>query len=243
MTERNAPIPVYYQIECYIRQLIDGKQLAFGQQIPTERELTERFHVARMTVRQAMTNLVNEGVLVREKGRGTFVARHDEKLEKPLITVNGFSEDIQQRGLHPTSELIDFQMIKADQQMAERFDQQPGFPLFRIKRLRRADNEALAIDTSFIPCSVAPELSAQEMAHSLYEYLQTQANHTIDYAQQSFEAVLVPEEAAQLLKIPEKSPILLIRRLTVSTAGVRLEYTESLYRADRYTFTMTLPHR
>lgn len=242
MIDRQSPVPVYYQIEQYLKKLIDQKQLKAGEQIPTERELTERFQVSRMTVRQALSNLVNAGVLIRIKGKGTFISG-DQKIEKQLNSVNGFSEDMRLRGLNPTSKLLEFKQILADERTSGFLGVDVGDPIFIIKRIRRANHESLAIDTSFVPSAIVPNLTAADMEHSLYDYFEQKLGLAIDHAEQSFEAVLVSKKEAELLEIPENLPILLIGRLTFSRSGERLEYTQSLYRADRYKFTLSIPRR
>ncbi|WGI63589.1 GntR family transcriptional regulator [Escherichia coli] len=107
--DKQSPIPMYHQImENLKKQIVDGT-LAPATLIPSEREYADRFGISRMTVRQALSNLVNEGYLYRQKGKGTFVSR--KKFEQPLQGLTSFTEDMRQRGLKASSQLIDFKKV------------------------------------------------------------------------------------------------------------------------------------
>ncbi len=100
MIDKNSPIPIYYQLELQIRQFIESEQLQPGDILPSEREFTEKYNISRMTVRQAINNLVSEGLLYRQKGKGTFIA--EQKFEQDLSGLTSFSEDMKNPGLpHP----------------------------------------------------------------------------------------------------------------------------------------------
>ena len=109
MLDKQSPIPMYVQIEDYLKNQILQGDFVIGVAIPSERELTDTFGVSRMTVRQSITNLVNEGLLYREKGRGTYVAT--PKIEQPLSGLTSFTEDMLSRGMKPSNKLISFEKM------------------------------------------------------------------------------------------------------------------------------------
>src|SRR3954471_13942573 len=111
MINKNSPIPIYYQLEGYIKELIENGELQPGDVLPPEREYAEKYQISRMTVRQAFTQLVNEGYLYRLQGKGTFIA--ERKIEKPLQGITSFTEDMKARGLTPGSQLINFKIVPA----------------------------------------------------------------------------------------------------------------------------------
>ncbi|GGL62338.1 GntR family transcriptional regulator [Sporolactobacillus putidus] len=240
MIDRRSPVPMYYQIEKYIEDLIENKNLKQGDRIPSEREFTEQFQVSRMTVRQAVMDLVNAGILLRRKGKGTFVSGQ-RKIEKSLNGLSGFSEDMINRGMKPDSKLLDFQKIRPPASVVKRLSLGEGEEVYAIKRTRLADDRPMAIETTFIPASLVPGLTRQASNQSLYDYIEKECGLTIDHADQSLEAVLVTAAEAAILDVPKGSPVLLIERCAYLAGGKTLEYTRSLYRADRYKFMIRLP--
>ncbi|RYL90324.1 GntR family transcriptional regulator [Sporolactobacillus sp. THM7-4] len=242
MLDRKSPVPMYYQIEKYIKNLIENKNLQPGDLIPSERELTDQFHVSRMTVRQAIMDLVNMGILVRHKGKGTFVSGSG-KVEKPLHGFSGFTEDMIRRGMKPDSRMLEFNKMVPPGKIARHLSLQKGEDVYTIKRTRTADGIPMAVETTFIPVSLVPELTEEAANHSLYDYIEKEAGLVIDHAEQSLEASLVSAEEASLLDVPHGSPVLLIERLTYLAGGRPVELTKSLYRADRYKFLIHLPRK
>ncbi|MCQ2009068.1 GntR family transcriptional regulator [Sporolactobacillus sp. STSJ-5] len=240
MIDRKSPVPMYYQIEQYIEQLIENRNLKSGDQIPSEREFTDQFHVSRMTVRQAVMNLVHSGVLIRIKGKGTFVSDQN-KIEKSLLGLNGFSEDMISRGMKPGSIMLSFTRVCASVKVADHLALDEHDDVFEIKRTRLADDEPMAIETSYIPVKMVPNLTEEQVSPSLYQYIERQCGLPFDHAIQSIEASVVTAEEAKVLDIPKGSPILLIERCSYLKNGCPIELTKSLFRADRYKFMATLP--
>src|SRR5450432_2399049 len=145
---RKGPVPRYYQLKEIMRERIGTGEWKPGDLIPSERELSEQYGISRMTARQAITELVNEGLFYREQGKGTFVSRH--KITQQLIHLTGFTEDISARGQRPGTKVISAAMHVADEVIAEKLHINPGTPIFRLQRLRLADEEPLAIELSQI---------------------------------------------------------------------------------------------
>src|SRR5579884_2027130 len=139
---RKSPLPRYYQLKEIMREKIRSGEWKPGDLIPSERELGETYGISRMTARQAITELVNEGVFYREQGKGTFVTRN--KITQQLMTLTGFTEDISARGQHPSTKVLSAGMDVADAETAERLRIQPNDPIFCLQRLRLADGEPLA---------------------------------------------------------------------------------------------------
>src|SRR6266480_6637171 len=138
---RNSPLPRYYQLKEIMRERIRTGEWKPGDLIPSERELGEKYGISRMTARQAITDLVNEGLFYREQGKGTFVSRH--KITQQLIRLTGFTEDIRARGQRPGAKVLSARMVPADETTAERLRIKPGLLICRLNRLRLADEEPL----------------------------------------------------------------------------------------------------
>lgn len=110
---KHSPVPIYHQIEEQLKAMIDKGELQPDMLLPSEREYSETFGISRMTVRQALSNLVSQGYLYRQKGKGTFVSK--QKIKQPLQGLTSFSEDMKSRGRKPSSKLLRFEIIKADE--------------------------------------------------------------------------------------------------------------------------------
>jgi len=232
---RASPLPRYYQLREIIREKITSGHWAEGEVIPSERELGEQYGLSRMTVRQSVMDLVKEGYLYREQGRGTFVAR--PKITQQLSKLTGFTEDMQSRAQSTTTKVLGREMWAADEITAEKLRIKPGQPLFRVKRLRLTEAEPLALETSFISFIGCENLLEEDLEHnSLYHLLETKYGLPPLEAEQELEAGLAHESEAALLKIMAGGPVLLIRRTTYTERNQPLEYASSVYRGDKYRF-------
>ena len=232
---RASPLPRYYQLREIIREKITSGHWAEGEVIPSERELGEQYGLSRMTVRQSVMDLVKEGYLYREQGRGTFVAR--PKITQQLSKLTGFTEDMQSRAQSTTTKVLGREMWAADEITAEKLRIKPGQPLFRVERLRLTEAEPLALETSFISFIGCENLLEEDLEHnSLYHLLETKYGLPPLEAEQELEAGLAHESEAALLKIMAGGPVLLIRRTTYTERNQPLEYASSVYRGDKYRF-------
>lgn len=238
MINKNSPVPIYHQLEEYIKQQIDNGLLKEEAVIPSEREFAERFQISRMTVRQAINNLVSEGYLKRQKGKGTFVAK--KKVEQELQGMTSFTEDMQSRGMTPSSTLLSFQIIPADQNTASDLKIDQNASIYKIKRIRLADGAPMALETAYIPVEVVPGLTEENSNLSLYQYIEENLSLSISEATQEIEASVANNDDAEALAITEGDPILLIERTSYLENGMPFELVKSTFRADRYRFVHTM---
>lgn len=208
------------------------QQSSRGAQLPTERTLSERFQVARETLRRCLSELEDEGLLQRKQGLGTFVMDQAIVKEARLLS---FSEEMRQRGLTPSSRLLSTRSSPAGAKLAQRLKIVPGSPVLEVRRLRLADEEPMALETVYLAQSRLPGLDASALAHgSFYELLAEKYGLQVHRASQQIEATVLNEEEAALLGVAPFSPSLLVERSTQSPQGELIEYAKSLYRADRY---------
>ncbi len=170
MIDKQSPIPIYHQLEEYIKQLIESGILKPDEAIPSEREYSEQYQISRMTVRQALNNLVNDGYLYRQKGRGTFVNK--QKVEQKLQGLTSFTEDMKERGMVPSSRLISFEIIPAEPQLARKLDIKENTPVYEIKRVRMADNLPMALETTCLPANLVKGLTEEIINKSLYQHIE-----------------------------------------------------------------------
>lgn len=234
IVDKQSAIPIYVQIEELLRERIVQGTYPVNSLIPSERDLSAQFGVSRMTVRQALLNLVKEGYLYREKGRGTFVA--EEKMEQPLNGLTSFTEDMKARGFVPGTKLIGFSKVKPDAQIAAKLGLAEEALVYKIIRIRYADNTPMAIERSFLPVGLLPELTEEALQGSLYAYIEQQAHLVIGQATQRMEAALAKLDDAEYLQISLPSAVVLIERISMLDDGRPFEVVRSTYRADRYKF-------
>ncbi|OLP65329.1 HTH-type transcriptional repressor YvoA [Bacillus pumilus] len=236
--DKQSPIPMYHQIMENLKKQIEDGTLAPDTLIPSEREYAERFGISRMTVRQALSNLVNEGYLYRQKGKGTFVSR--EKFEQPLQGLTSFTEDMRQRGLKASSELLDFNKIACPAHLFSSLQLADSDAVFELKRIRFANDEPMAIETSYIPEKFAGTLTKEHLTGSLYEYIENHTGLAIAHATQELEANVATKGEAHLLSITTGAPVLSITRTTYLQNDLPFEYVLSVYRGDRYKLIHTM---
>ncbi|GGE15840.1 hypothetical protein GCM10011571_16830 [Marinithermofilum abyssi] len=142
MIDKSSPVPIYYQLEEHIKSQIEKGELKPGDCLPSEREYSEKYGISRMTVRQAINNLVSDGYLIRQKGKGTFVS--ERKFEQKLSELTSFTEDMKARGLKPDSKLLQFEIIPSDDAIATQLSIKRHDPVYQIRRIRLADGVPMA---------------------------------------------------------------------------------------------------
>lgn len=238
MIDKNSPIPIYHQLEENIRELIETGQLKAGDVLPSEREYAEVNGISRMTVRQAITNLVNDRLLYRVKGKGTFVM--EKKFEQSLQGLTSFTEDMKARGMESSNKLLDFEIIPADLKLAKELGIQEHGPVYEIKRIRSAQNIPMALERTYISANLIKGITEEIVEDSLYDYIENTLQLKIANGFQVIEASLANEEEVKHLEIPKDSPILIMQRTTNLDDQTVFEIVKSSYRADRYKFMIDL---
>lgn len=191
-----------------------------------------------MTARQAVMELVNEGLLYRVQGLGTFVA--EAKVHQGTGRLTSFTEDMRERGMEASSEVLGVEEESAGPVVARMLRMDPGDRIVRVRRVRNADGKPMALETSHLAYETAKGISELDLSRlSLYEELR-KVGISPAGAEQSYEAVLVNEAESKRLGVPVGSPALLIERVTFDTEERPFEYVKSVYRGDRYRITTRL---
>jgi GntR family transcriptional regulator len=208
------------------------ESLNVGQAIPSERQLTQELGVSRLTVRAALDELVRDGYLDRRHGSGTYVT--EPKIAQPL-TLTSFSEEMRRRGMVPGSRTLELTITSAGARLARRLQVSPEEPLVRVKRLRLADAEPMAMEVLHIPEALVPGLTKADFEdHSFYELLAERYEIVIGSGTQTIEPTVTNEEESEVLGVPLHTPAFLFERTTVSESGRIVEFVRSIYRGDRY---------
>ena len=228
------PSPLYLQLQQLIRDAIAADVIARGDAIPAERDLATDYGVSRITVRKAIEGLVEEGLLTRRRGAGTFVAG---RVEKSFSKLSSFTEDMIARGRVPSSAWISRNtgIVSPEESMA--LSLSPGEPVYRFQRLRCADDVPMALELSTMAGFSLPSIDV--VGTSLYEAL-TQTGHRPVRALQRLRAVPFGTDHARMLGVDPGSPGLLIERRGFLRDGRVVEFTRSYYRGDSYDFVAEL---
>jgi len=241
MLDRGSPVPLYYQLKEIFRSWIsDGKFDSDGR-FPSESELQERFGVSRMTVRRALSELVHEGFLVREQGRGSFVVK--PRMQEQLTRLTSFTEEMQRRGLLTESKILNFEIV-IDEEVAQKMEIPADEELVRLQRVRLVEGEPIALQTNFVRRRFCPGLAEHGLiGGSLYETLEVVYGLHLERALQTVEAKPADQYEAKLLGLGVGQPVLFFNRLTYLRDGTPIEYVCSTYRGDRYRLTTELMRR
>jgi GntR family transcriptional regulator len=240
----NSPLPRYYQIQQNILELIQSNLLRAGDALPSERELSEMYAVNRMTLRQAITELCNQGVLRREHGVGTFVT--EKNTATPFIpAVTGFSERFRSAGRRPTSRVITREVVPANPLVAEHLRLETKTPVISLVRLRLIDDEPLMLEKSFLPYETYPELLDEDFnVQSLYTILAERYGVHIVETEQTLEPTLLTAQEGELFNLKSGLPAMLVSISAYSFNHQPVEFSKSVIRGDRcrYYFAVNTPN-
>jgi GntR family transcriptional regulator len=235
----NAPDLKYQQLRAELLTMI-REQLAVGDPLPTERALMSRYGVSRSTVRAAIRDLIEQGVVWRRHGSGTYVS-DARMLGKPLGQLSSFTEDMRSRGLEPGAKVLDARLTESTVSIARDLGLPPGTPVWSIHRLRFANNEPIMIERVRVPADVAPALASNDLSGSLYAIFEETYDLVVQRASQRMRPTVLRTGEADLMQLPAGSPAMHIRRVGFSGNGDRaIERADSIYRGDRYEFTLNV---
>jgi GntR family transcriptional regulator len=227
-------LPLYQQLQRKLRLAIENRVLGADDALPPERDLAEELNVSRITVRKAIDGLVEEGLLIRKQGSGTFVTN---RVEKNFAKLTSFSEDMRARGRKPRSVWLDRAAGTVTPGESLTLRSSPGTPVYRFSRIRYADDAPMALEYATVLSDCLPSVESVET--SLYEALERTGNRPVR-ALQRLRAVLLTAEQAQLLKAQEKDAGLLVERVGFLKDGRAVEFSQSFYRGDIYDFVAEL---
>ena len=224
---------MFEQVRTMLESAIARGELTPHHRIPSERELSGALGASRMTIRQAILEMIADGSLYTRSGKGTYVA--ERKIEQPLQRLTSFTQDTLARGLVPSSRVLAQELLPAPLEIAQALGIPPGQEIVRLRRLRFADERPVALETSHLSHALCPGILEADLAvTSLYEVLDRRCSIVLRSAKQTIEASEPSAEERQLLELPERVPVLRIHRLTSAEDGRIVEFVRAVYRGDRY---------
>lgn len=229
--------PRYAQLRRRLQAAIAEGVLAPAASLPPERELAEITGLSRVTVRKAMQDLVDKGVIIQRQGSGSFVREQPARVEQSLLNLTSFSEDMAQRGWQTHSVWLERGVMRGTERECAALGLEPGSQVARIYRLRAADGRPLALERAALPLSMLP--NPLEVETSLYEVLARDGHRPVR-AVQRFSALNLGAEEAELLHVKPGAAALSIERTSYLESGEVVEFTQSTYRGDAYDFVAEL---
>lgn len=234
--------PLYMQMIDYVKKKIKDGEWKEGYMLPTEVELCQMFQVSRQTVRTSLLQLVNEGYLSRTKGRGTFVTT-PKVIESTTIFLESFSQEMNQRGFAVKTEVLELRALVPPRDVAAKLELKEGEEVVKLKRLRyqegNFENGAIVVTTSWFPIRFINLLKYDFEGNSLHDVLKEEGT-VKKSAEKNINACLIEGKSCHLLGIPENSVAISIASQTYDQDGRLMEYSESLYPAERNQFVLKI---
>lgn len=230
--------PLYDQLVDILAEKIEHEYHA-GDMISSERELSERYGLSRTTVRLALQELERLGLVVRQHGRGTFVADRSAQTTN-LMQTYSFTEQMQTMGRDPLTTILEFSDLEADKNLSEHMGVRLGEKLFKVKRLRSADGMPMMVERSYLPVRKFLTLKRPQLeTMPLYDIIEKEFREKIAQAEEEFFASIARPADAHLLGISEGAPVLDLVRTTYNISNEVVEYTLSVARADQFKYRVT----
>lgn len=227
--------PLYDQLVDILTDKIEHEYRP-GDLLPSERELSDRYGLSRTTVRLALQELERLGMVIRQHGRGTFVADRSSQTTN-LSQAYSFSEQMRSMGREPSTTILEFSVIEADKNLAEHMSTRIGERLYKIKRLRSADDMPMMVERSYLPVRKFMTLKRPMLEKkALYDIVEQDFREKIGVAEEEFFASIARPADAHLLDISEGAPVLDLIRTTYNTSNEIVEYTLSVARADQFKY-------
>lgn len=223
--------PLYVKLKNMIEQAMADGRLKHGDALPAERDIADAAAISRVTVRKAIDDLVEQGLLVRRRGSGTFVSKPVPRMQQSLTRLTSFSEDMRRRGMTAGSSWLDRGLFHPTPEETMTLGLSGNARVARLVRLRTANDMPIALERTSLPDDILPDPDAVE--NSLYQALSSRKIRPVR-ANQRISAVVMTEEETELLGVPSGSAALRVQRIAYLDSGRVMEVSTALYRSDAY---------
>ncbi len=235
--DRGSPVPLYHQLAQNMETAIRSGRLSSGSHLDNEIEIARQLRVSRPTVRRAIAVLANKGLVIRRHGIGTLVV--PVPVQRPT-RLNSLYDEIKESGQTPSTRLLAYETVPAPVEVASSLQLPRGTRVLHFERLRLASGRPLALMRSFMPLVLADVVTEEGLTSTgLYQLLRQNGIY-LRLGTQSIGARGAERREAGLLKVPAGAPLLTMWRITYDDAGQPVEYGSHVYRADRYSFEMSV---
>lgn len=227
--------PLYDQLVDVLKEKIET-ELDANDMLPSERELSETYHLSRTTVRLALQELEKLGYIYRLHGKGTFVSDLSKQVAN-LSSAYSFTEQMKSLGKTPKTKILSLEVLKANKYIASQLHINVDEEIYRLKRLRLADNQPMMVERSYLPKKKFPNLTTEILSQQpLYDVFYTKYGEIIRLANEEFFASIARSKDAKLLEVMEGSPVLNLIRTTYNMENEVIEFTLSVARADQFRY-------
>lgn len=231
--DRQSPQPLHIQFEEILREQLEKQVWETHSCIPSENELSRIYGISRMTVRSVLTRLVDEGLLYRVPGKGTFVA--EPKIVSRPLSQMGITQQLEQMGYKTATKVVSVEIVPCPFEAAKQLNLQAGSNVYQIKRIRFVKGEPLSLHTSYIPVSLCPNLEQQDLEHiQLCDIIEQTYRYHITKHTETLESTTASREAAELLEVKHHFPLLLLNTTTYNDANHPIEYSTTVFRGDKF---------
>lgn len=238
MIETASDKPLYLQLVDELETTI-REQMSAHDKLPSERELTDQHGVSRITVRLALQELEQRGLVYKKQGKGTFVSEVSDSVVD-LSTAYSFTEQMRKMGKTPKTTIISLTISPAHKSLAEQMGLEEGAEVYVLERLRLADQVPMMLESSYIPVATFPDLERELLERKpLYDIFTEDYKQPIRIAEEEFYASLALEADAAWLDVPANSPVLQLQRKSYNAKNKLIEYTVSVARADQFRYKIT----
>ncbi|MGJ8538482.1 GntR family transcriptional regulator [Heyndrickxia coagulans] len=235
MEEKSKDIPLYLYFAEKFKQKILSGELRPGDQFPPEIKLAKKYGVARVTIRNAINVLVQEKLIIRLKGKGSFVA--EPKIERELVNVASFTERMQSRGMRAGALCHEVKLIKADTGLSQQLHIDLGSEVVEIVRIRLTNDNPVAIEKSYLPRDLCPGIEKENLEdNSLYYILDSKYSLQPAHSSKTIELARATLDEAKLLHIPKGTPLFLIRATVFTQTNQVMEFVNTLFLGDKFRF-------
>ncbi|MCG1008435.1 GntR family transcriptional regulator [Salinicoccus sp. ID82-1] len=228
-----STLPLYKQVAKKIKDDIVSNDINRGEAIPTETKLAEMYGVSRVTIRQAVKLLVEEGLVYSVQGSGTYIS--EKKIEHDIHKLQGFTEEMISLHNNPSNEILEFQLMLPSEEVKNYLKLTNNQKVYYIKRLRLADEKPLVLEESYMPYELFPDLSVDVMKVSKYKYIAGKG-FSINKRHAELVPILPTDELVEHLHLENKDPMLLLEAYSTFDDGTIFEYSKVYFHPKRYTF-------
>ena len=240
LVDKNSQIPLYIQLSEIIKEMISNKELQEGHYLMSERDICKIQDISRMTVNKAIMHLVNEGILERRQGKGTFVSYKKQTLTYEKM--QGFTEIAKDNNLNVRNEILKFELSKPNDKISNYLKlKNKNLLVFKIERVRFIDNEPTILEKIYIPQYMCPDLNKSLLEeNSLYKLYREKYMHKIQQARQVINPIILSKSEARILNVDLSTLGLKIDRIVFTDKNDVLEYTSSLFMTDKHQYEVIL---
>lgn len=239
--DENLAVPLYHQVYLVLRENIRNGQYG-NSPVPTEAELCAAFGVSRITVKRAMHELAKEGLIVRQRGRGTFVAEAPQSGLPQRDSLDDLVRNVKAIGAATELQRLDSGFVSAPPDIAKKLKCPAGTMIFASSQIRRIEEQPIALIRTYIPQSIADKLANRESNTQPMLAQLLQAGVAVARAEQAITATIADPMTANALRVDVGAPLIRLSRLVFDNREQPVEWLTALYRADRYEYRTTLTH-